>query len=123
MILRSRKETKMKSYRVWKVLKGIVFVVVVAVALGFVVRELWNSLVPGLFHGPLITYWQALGLFVLSKILFGGFHRHGGGGGGRWRQEMREKWEQMSPEEREKLRAGMGRRGAWCDRSPVEPRV
>lgn len=43
----------------------------------FVVMWLWNTLVPELFNGPVLGYWQALGLLVLSKILFSGM---GGGG-------------------------------------------
>ncbi|MGB8491457.1 MAG: hypothetical protein WCE64_10395 [Bacteroidales bacterium] len=49
----------------------------------WVVMLLWNSLVPGLFHGPELTYWQTAGLFILSKILLTGLapggHRHGPG--------------------------------------------
>jgi hypothetical protein len=45
----------------------------------FVVMWLWNWLVPDLFNGPELNYWQTLGLFILSKILFsgigGGSHR------------------------------------------------
>ena len=41
--------------------------------LGVVTMLLWNWLVPDLFNGPVITYWQALGLLVLSKILFWGW--------------------------------------------------
>ena len=44
----------------------------------FVVMWLWNWLVPELFNGPVLTYWQTLGLFILSKILFSGV---GGGSG------------------------------------------
>jgi hypothetical protein len=44
----------------------------------FVVMWLWNWLVPELFNGPVLTYWQTLGLFILSKILFSGI---GGGSG------------------------------------------
>ena len=33
---------------------------------------LWNSLIPELFHGPVITFWQTAGLFLLSKILLTG---------------------------------------------------
>ena len=43
----------------------------------FVVMWLWNWLVPELFNGPVLGYWQTLGLLVLSKILFSGI---GGGG-------------------------------------------
>jgi hypothetical protein len=114
----------MKKYRMFAVLKGCLFVVLMSIVLGFVVKGLWNALIPEIMGGPQITYWQALGLFVLSKILFGGFHRHGGHGGGdrgRWKERMRERWTHMSDEDREKFRAGMGRgRGGWCDRRPVD---
>jgi hypothetical protein len=43
---------------------------------------------------------------VLSKILFGGFRSYSGGGP-RWRRRMMERWEQMTPEEREKFKRGM----------------
>jgi hypothetical protein len=52
-----------------------------------------------------ITFWQALGLLVLSRILFGGC---GGGSNGRHKSE----WKKMTPEEREKFRADM--RSRWC---------
>ncbi|MFH0759834.1 MAG: hypothetical protein V2B15_21270 [Bacteroidota bacterium] len=47
-------------------------------AFTFVVMWLWNWLVPELFHGPVLGYWQTLGLLILSKILFSGI---GGGHG------------------------------------------
>ena len=74
-----------------------------------VVMLLWNGLVPDLFHGPTLQYGQALGLLVLSRLLFGGLR----GGHGHWRQRRwRERWEQMSPEERARLRASfVGRCG------------
>lgn len=43
----------------------------------FVVMWLWNWLVPELFNGPVIEYWQTLGLLVLSKILFSGVGKGG----------------------------------------------
>ena len=72
----------------------------------FVVMSLWNWLVPALFGGKLITYWQAAGLLVLSRIFFGGF-----GGGPHRRRKFVGKWDDLSPEEREKFRAAMERRG------------
>jgi len=53
-----------------------------------------------------ITLWQALGILILSKILFGGF-RGRPGYGGPWRRRMSERWQRMTPEEREKFRQGM----------------
>ena len=72
------------------------------------VMYLWNWLMPAVFGLHIITYWQAFGLMGLSWLLFGGprmFPR--GGRGDHWRHRMRERWEQMSPEEREKFRSGM----------------
>jgi multisubunit Na+/H+ antiporter MnhG subunit len=47
----------------------------------YVVMCLWNSLIPLLFHGPVLTFWQTAGLFLLSKILLTGVapgsHDHG----------------------------------------------
>jgi len=114
----------MKGYRVFKVLKVIAMVLVGATVFGFVVQSLWNWLMPAMFGLHAITFWQALGMLLLSKILFGGFHRHAGGGRGRWGREMRARWESMSPEERERLMAGMkGRRGGWCRPEPAGPAV
>jgi 4-hydroxybenzoate polyprenyltransferase len=46
---------------------------------GQVVMSLWNWLLPELFGLQRVTFWQALGLLVLSRILFGGFGMGGGG--------------------------------------------
>jgi hypothetical protein len=43
----------------------------------YVTMSLWNWLIPALFHGPLLTFWQTAGLFLLSKILLSGFAPHG----------------------------------------------
>ena len=78
----------------------------------------------------LITFWQALGLLALCRILFGGFGLSGGGNRhSRWRMEgrirervrerMDERWEQMTPEEREKLRQGM-RSGCGGRTTPLD---
>lgn len=75
----------------------------------FLVMSLWNWLAPEVFGWHQVTYWQALGLLALSKILFGGL-RHGSGRGGRWRRRIRERWNSMTPEEREKFRHGMAAR-------------
>ena len=103
----------MHSHRLIKGLKILLFILVAAVVLGFVVKSLWNALMPGIFGWHLITFWQALGLLLLSKLPLGGFHPRGGGGGRRhWKNRMRERWEGMTPEERERFRQGMrcGRR-------------
>ncbi len=85
----------------WKI---ALLVAVGIAALGWVVMALWNWLMPSLFGGThAINYLQAMGLLVLSKILFGRLRGHGCHG--RWRHHKR--LEQMSPEEREKFQAAM----------------
>lgn len=94
---------------------GFASIAVAVLALvGFVVMQLWNSLLPPLFGFQVIGYWQAVGLLVLTRILFGGLGRRGGGGRRHWGSHWRQRWEQMSPDEREKFRAGMSSRcGDW----------
>ena len=104
----------MKQYRLFKAFKIFVLVVIGCFVFGYIIMRLWNWLMPPIFGLTTITFAQSLGLFVLSKILLGGFHRHSGGGGRNWRRHMEARWEQMSPEERERFRSGMrGRRGCW----------
>jgi hypothetical protein len=78
---------------------------------GELVMHLWNWLAPILFGWRQITFWQAVGLLALCRILFGGWGGHHGPRsnmrgrmGERMRQRMDERWEKMTPEEREKFR-------------------
>ena len=89
-----------------KALKIVLIATVAIGVLSFVVMILWNWLMPTLFARPLITYWQAIGLLVLSRILLGGFRGRPGPPQWHWRRRMMERWEQMTPEEREKFRQG-----------------
>jgi hypothetical protein len=86
------------------------FAIFIAIG-GEVVLHLWNWLLPTLFGLRQITFWQALGLLALCRILFGGFGLSGGGVRSNSRRRMAERWEQMTPEEREKFRQGMRSRG------------
>ena len=91
----------MKRHRI---LKGIgigILAIAIFFVLGYVVMALWNWLMPPIFGLHTITYWQAYGLLILSKILFGGLR--GGGPRGRhcrgrndWRERMAERWEKMT---------------------------
>jgi hypothetical protein len=60
---------------------------------GAIVMLLWNWLLPPLFGWPVVTFWQALGLLALCRVLVGGVGRHGG-----------RSWSHFTPEERERLR-------------------
>jgi hypothetical protein len=88
------------------VVKGaafLVFALGAVLAFSWVVMSLWNALVPALFHGPTLGFWQAVGLLVLTRILVGGL-RGRGGWHGHWRERVwRERWANMTPEERARL--------------------
>jgi hypothetical protein len=91
-----------RKLRIFKfILMAIVFVAFLSLA----TMLLWNWLIPDIFRGPSITYLQAIGLIVLSRLLICGvgkgfrhshWKRHED-----WRKHMHERWEKMSPEERE----------------------
>jgi len=112
----------MKKHWVLRGLKILLFVSLAVTVFSFVVMELWNRLMPVIFGLHAISFWQALGLLVLSKILFSGFR-------GRpafamhWRQRMMERWEQMTPEEREKFRTGMRGGCGHFGSAPAAPKA
>lgn len=99
-----------------KFLMCVVFGVLFIILFTYITQQLWNWLVPQLFSGPLISFWQAMGLLVLSKIIFSGF------GGGKcnqcqnhrnpWKEKMREKFSHMTTEERVAFKEKM--REKWC---------
>ena len=76
---------------------------------GVIVMQLWNWLLPPLFGWHQITFWQALGLLALCRILFGGFGFHSSGHSMMSRR-MEERCEHMTPEERERFRQRMRER-------------
>ncbi len=108
-----------------RVLKGVLFALCATAAFvlfGFVTMSLWNWLMPSLFGLRLITFWQAIGILFLSKLLFGGFR---GRPRGRmyWKRRMFERWERMTPEEREKFRQGMRSRCGPFGAATAEPKA
>jgi Ca2+/H+ antiporter, TMEM165/GDT1 family len=88
---------------------GIVILVIIGVfVFGSIVMVLWNAVMPVIFHLPLINFWQALTLFCLAKILFGGFR---GGPRAQWkRDKLKDAWKNMTPEQKEKFNSESGRR-------------
>ncbi len=82
---------------------------------GAVVQFLWNWLLPPLFGWPALTFWQALALLALCRILFGGVAARGARPGYAMRGAIRRRvaqrfaarWETMTPEERERVRERM----------------
>jgi hypothetical protein len=104
---------KMKLWWLSKVGKVLLFVMLKAVVLGLIVKALWNALIPQLFNGPSLGFWQAVGLLLLSHLLLHGgmlgfgWHRE------RWRRRFEEKLAAMAPEERDKFKAEWNRRCSW----------
>lgn len=103
---------------VW-ILKWVVGGAIFIALFGLLTQYLWNWLVPELFAGPMITYWQALGLLLLTKILWG----FGGGGKGHckhcghgdrsfWKKRYAQKIATMDPEDREAFKKKMMEK--WC---------
>lgn len=105
-----------------KILKWVVLGTLAMLVFVWVTMSLWNWLVPDLFNGPAISFWQALGLLVLSKILFSGFGGKRGGhhGGMHWRHYYRDKLAGMTPDERERFKARV--REKWCHPSADVPK-
>jgi hypothetical protein len=110
----------MKKFWVGKVVGALIIVPIVFALVTLVVMSLWNNVLVAVLHVGLVSFWQAAGILLLSKILFGF-------GGGRWknrgqhgfggRREMMEKWSTMTPEEKVKFkqefRNRCGGRSAW----------
>jgi hypothetical protein len=117
-----------RSFWLLRGLKFIFFAALFVAAAGFVTMSLWNWLVPVLFQGPALNFWQTLGLLLLSRILFGGWGR---GGRGRawarrrnmWKHKLETRMAGLTPEEQEKFRQKMqGACGGppWMRRRTVE---
>jgi len=92
--------------RNWK--RKIPFIIL-AVAAGVfifsgIVMLLWNGILPSVFHVGAISLWQAMGILLLAKILFSGFRGKRHFGGWHWRKHMYMKWQNMTDEEREKMK-------------------
>lgn len=112
----------MKKFWIKKGLMFLFFFIAAVLLFGLLVMSLWNALLPAVLGVKAITFLQALGILLLSKILFGGF---GGGWHGRGRysgkwMDMKEKFAGMSPEEREKFKAEWKTRcgGRWSMHQP-----
>jgi hypothetical protein len=102
----------MKRFWIFKGLKFAAFAAIALAAVAYVVMSLWNLVLPAVSGLHAITFVQALGLLVLSRLLFGGLR---GRGGWHWRHRMRERWEKMTPEQREQLRQTLGSRFGGCN--------
>jgi len=115
-----------KVYFVKKAIGILIFVFAFIVGLSFAVMAIWNNVLVPVLHVGVIGFWQALGIFGLAKILFGGFPCGRFGGRRPWNQHiennLKEKWMNMSPEERERFKERWkGRCDRWSNQ-PAEQR-
>lgn len=97
-----------RRFRIRKVIGILCMAIIGVLFIGGIVMLLWNALMPDIFHLREINFWQALGLFILAKLFFSGFR-----GGPRFknkRDNLREAWTKMTPEQQEKFRQEWGRR-------------
>lgn len=96
-------KTRLKSKKYW-ILFPVLFIAA-ALLLGWVVMSLWNAILPEVLGVNTLNFQQALGLFVLCRILFGGFR----GGGRRHRRppfgQEGKPWMGMNEEERAQFKA------------------
>ncbi len=113
----------MNRYRVWKIVRITAAAALAVAIVGVVVMSLWNWLAPAAFGGHLIGFWQAIGLFVLARLLVGGLRRGGHRHGGHWRGRMAARWGDMSDEERARFgdRFGGRRCGPRVDAAGGRP--
>ena len=114
----TRKSRRMKS-------KFVLLAVIAVPLVGAITMLLWNWLMPAIFGLRAISFLQALGILLLSKLLFGGFH--GGRGrrcrASRWDRQMMERWESMTPEERQKALESMRTRWESGEQGTAPPRA
>jgi len=93
------------------VILGVLAAAVFALAFGWFVMLLWNWLMPAIFGLGTITYWQAFGIVVLAKLIFGAVG--GGRGHGRHWRGPRHGWGRGDWGGREGRRSGPERWRYW----------
>jgi len=76
------------------VILGVIGAAIFALIFGWLVMILWNWLMPVIFHLGEITYWEAFGIIILAKLIFGGIGGRGHGG-----PKHRNPWEGRHPEQ------------------------
>lgn len=108
-----------RRYKPLKVLFFIAVFLVIVASLSWLVMFLWNTILTDAVGVKPLTFWKAMGLLLLAKILFGGFGRGRGGWKRSPRGHWRNKWMNMSDEERSEAKTRWKehckKRGSWKD--------
>lgn len=93
----------MSKFRKWMIVAPFVFAGAVLL-FGWIVMLLWNAILVPTLQVGVLSFWQGVGLLVLTRILFGSM------GGGGWKKRgiagagFKQKWMNMSEEERLKFK-------------------
>ena len=103
----------MKNKFKGKIAVFVLCVIAMFFAVSAIVMLLWNYLLPEILGVKAISFWQASGILILSKILFGGFQGKKGFGREKFQQLKEERMSGMTDEEKEKLKEVWKKR---CDR-------
>ncbi len=105
----------MKKFWIKKAIMILVLGTIAIIVFGLVVMSLWNAILPAVLGVKAITFLQALGILLLSKILFGGFGGSRWRGSPAWKEKMKRRFENMTPEEKEKFKTEWKNRcgGRW----------
>jgi hypothetical protein len=112
----------------YKMPRGARFIFMLAMAaaflslVSFIVMTLWNNLLPEILHVQAINFWQAAGIFILCKLLFG-FGRMGGFRRNRmhFKHRLEDRIQTMTPEERERFKEKFASRNFWCGEKMNKP--
>lgn len=92
-----------KRFHPAKILLFIVLAALFVFVMGHVIMYLWNAILPDVINAKPISFWQAVGIFVLARLLSGGFK--GGRSHNSKRNYWRNKWANMNEEERHEFRS------------------
>ena len=81
---------KKVQYAQWGILIAML-IVLLGIGFGFLLQLLWNIVIVDVFNVGPISFWQAVGLFVIAKLFFGfgvGGNRHGHRDKKRWAKKF-----------------------------------
>jgi hypothetical protein len=101
----------MSKFRKWMIIAPFVFIGAV-ILFGWIVMLLWNAILVPVLQVGALSFWQATGLLVLTRILFGSMGGRGCKGRGGSSAGFKQKWMHMSDDEKIKFREEWKRRCA-----------
>jgi hypothetical protein len=90
------KERRVQKIALWTV-AGLTGAIVFGLLFGLLIQFLWNATLTEMFDLPALSFWQAVGLFILAKLFFG----FGAGSGGSPRKRKKSRVERQPNEDAE----------------------